>query len=150
MRNMRWLSLCVLPLAFLTGACDEKLSDLTGPTPNLQPTFTSIQREIFNTQDSSGRLACVQCHTNVGRTPAAGLNLVEGAAYAALVGRPSGQKPGAVLVIPGDPDRSYIVNKLEGAPDIVQLRMPRNNGPFLTEGQMAVIRRWIAQGADNN
>jgi hypothetical protein len=150
MRNMRWLSLCALPLALLSGACDEKLSDLTGPTPNLQPTFTSIQREIFNTQDSSGRLACVQCHTNAGRTPAAGLNLIEGTAYASLVGRPSAGSPGQTFVIPGDPDNSYLVKKLEGAPSIVGLRMPRNAGPFLTEGQMLVIRRWIKDGAANN
>jgi hypothetical protein len=147
---MRWLSLCVLPLAFLSGACDEKLSDLTGPTPNLQPTFTSIQREILSTQDSSGRLACIQCHTNVGRTPAAGLNLIEGTAFASLVGRPSLNNPGQTFVIPGDPDNSYLVKKLEGAANIVGLRMPRNAGPFLTEGQMLVIRRWIRDGAANN
>lgn len=148
MRLLR-LFVCALPLVTLTG-CDEKLSDLTGPTPNLAPTFSSIQREIFSTQDASGRLACTQCHTNVGRTPAAGLNLLEGAAYAALVGRPSVNNPGAVFVIPGDPDNSYLVKKLEGAPGIVGLRMPRNNGPFLTEGQMLVIRRWIQEGAANN
>ena len=53
-------------------------------------------------------------------------------------------------MIPGDPDNSYLVKKLEGASDIVGLRMPRNNGPFLTEGQMLVIRRWISEGAANN
>jgi len=149
MRILRLLA-CALPLtAFLSG-CDEKLSDLTGPTPNLQPTFASIQREIFNTQDSSGRLSCIQCHTNVGRTPSAGLNLVEGASYAALVGRPSPLKPGETFVIPGDPDNSYLVKKLEGAAGIVGGRMPRGTGPFLTDGQMLVIRRWITAGAANN
>jgi hypothetical protein len=42
------------------------------------------------------------------------------------------------------------VHKLEGQPDIVGVRMPRGTGPFLTDGQMAVIRRWIAVGAPNN
>jgi len=135
--------------AFLAG-CDEKLSDLTGATPNLAPTLTSIQKEIFSTQDSSGRVSCTQCHTNVGRTPAGGLNLVDGSSYAALVGSPSVQKPGEIFVIPGDPDNSYLVKKLEGTAGIVGLRMPRNNGPFLTEGQMLVIRRWIREGAANN
>ena len=45
-----------------TAACDEALSDLTGPTPNLEPTFSSIQQEILNTTDSSGRPACINCH----------------------------------------------------------------------------------------
>ena len=149
MRHLR-LFVCTVPLVLFSVGCDEKLSDLTGPTPNLTPTFSSIQKEIFSTQDSSGRLSCTQCHTNVGRTPAAGLNLLDGAAYAALVGRPAVNKPGATFVIPGDPDNSYLVQKLEGTAGIVGLRMPRNNGPFLTEGQMLVIRRWIAEGANNN
>ncbi|MFN7980083.1 MAG: hypothetical protein U0P30_18260 [Vicinamibacterales bacterium] len=148
MRLLR-LFVCVLPLLTLV-ACDEKLSDLTGPTPNLTPNLASIQKEIFNTQDSSGRLACIQCHTNVGRTPAAGLNLVEGASFAALVGRPSVNSPGQTFVIPGDPDNSYLVKKLEGATGIAGVRMPRGNGPYLTPGQMLVIRRWIKEGAANN
>jgi hypothetical protein len=131
-------------------ACDEKLSDITGPTPNLSTSFSSIQQTIFSASDPSGRLACVGCHTDQGRTPAANLVLTEGRSYQQLVGRASTGKPGATLVIPGDPDNSYLVKKLERAPDIVGERMPRNNGPFLTEGQMRVIRRWISDGAANN
>ena len=149
MRYLRTIA-CILPLTAFLAGCDENLSDLTGPTPNLAPNFASIQKEIFSTQDSSGRLSCIQCHTNVGRTPAAGLNLVDGASFAALVGRPSVQKPGETFVVPGDPDNSYLVKKLEGSTGIVGLRMPRNNGPFLTDGQMLVIRRWIKEGAANN
>ena len=137
-------------LAIASAGCDEKLSSITGPTPNLSPTFSSIQQTIFSASDSSGRLACVGCHTDQGRTPASNLVLLEGRSYQQLVGRASLGKPGATLVIPGDPDNSYIVKKLERAPDIVGGRMPRNNGPFLTEGQMRVIRRWIAEGAANN
>ena len=137
--------------ASLSGvACDEKLSDVAGPTPNLTPTFSSIQQEIFNTTDSSGRLACIGCHTDSGRTPAGGLVLLEGRSYQALVSQPSRFKAGAVLVVPGDPDASYLVHKLEGAADIVGSRMPRGTGPFLTSGQMQIIRRWIELGAKND
>jgi len=139
-------------LVFTLGAtgCDEKLSDLTGPTPNLEPTFASIQKEIFETTDSSGRLACTNCHSNVGRNPSGGLNLLSGLSYASLVRVASTGKPGAVRVIPGDPDNSYIIHKLEGRSDIVGVRMPRGNGPYLTDGQILVIKRWIANGAPNN
>ena len=138
-------------MALAGTGCDEKLSSITGPTPDLAPTFSSVQSTIFSSSDPSGRLACIQCHTDQGgRVPPAGIVLLEGRAYQSLVGRPSTGKPGAVLVIPGDPDNSYLVKKLEGASDIVGLRMPRNNGPFLTEGQMLVIRRWIRDGAANN
>lgn len=138
----------VAALALGTVACDESLSDLAGPTPDLEPTFTSIQREIFNTTDSSGRQACITCHVAGG--PAAFMPLTEGVSYGNLVNRTSGAKPGAMRVIPGDPDGSYLVQKLEGAPDIVGERMPRTSGPFLTSGQMSIIRRWIAEGANND
>lgn len=140
----------VVSLALASVACDEQLSDVAGPTPNLQPTLSSIQREIFNAQDSSGRLACIQCHTNAGRTPSGGLNLLEGQSYAALVGRASVQKAGAILVAPGDPDNSYLIHKVEGAQGIVGVRMPRGAGPFLTAGQVSIIRRWIQLGAKND
>lgn len=142
--------LMVLALAVGSSACDEKLSDVAGPTPNLQPTFASIQREIFNVTDSTGRLSCTQCHTNVGRNPSGGLVLLEGQAYQALVGVGSRGKPGATLVAPGDPENSYLLKKLDGSPDIIGVRMPRGNGPFLTAGQISIIRRWIALGARND
>ncbi len=148
-RKAVWGLLAILPVLAAAG-CDEKLRDLTGPTPDLQVSFASIQSQIFQTADAAGRTACTNCHTNVGRSPAGGLNLLADFAYNALVNVPSRQKPGAVLVIPGDPDQSYLVQKLEGAPGIVGLRMPRNGPPHLTSGQMMVIRRWIQNGAHPN
>ena len=143
----------ILLAGFLIAAavgCDEKLSSVTGPTPQLEPTFTSIQRDIFGARDLAGRQACTDCHSDVGRNAFGGLVLLQGRAHDALVGRASSGKPGATRVIPGDPDNSYLVKKLEGAPDIAGVRMPRGNGPFLTDGQILVIRRWIQLGAPNN
>jgi hypothetical protein len=137
-------------LALCGAACDESLSDVAGPTPDLEPTFTSIQREIFNVTDSSGRLACIQCHSDNGRVPAGNLVLLEGRSYGQLVGRASSFKAGATLVVPDDPDNSYVIHKLEGRSDIVGARMPRTNGPFLTDGQISIIRRWIELGARND
>ena len=138
----------VLALSVLAGsACDENLSTITGPTPNLEPTFASIQSEIFESTDSSGRTACTNCHTNVGRTPAGGLNLIHDAAYAQLVNTPTRQPVGKTRVVPGDPDNSYLIHKLDGRSDIVGRRMPNNGPPYLTEGQIFVIRRWIEIGA---
>ena len=134
----------------LVAGCDEKLADVAGPSPGLTPTFSSIAQNVFASSDSSGRAACTQCHTSQGRAPAAGLNLLPDVAYGQLVGVPSVLKPTAVRVVPGDAANSYLVHKLEGRPDIVGERMPRTAGPFLTEGQMRIIRRWIDQGAPNN
>jgi hypothetical protein len=139
----------VAALALFT-ACDERLSKIAGPSPNLEPTFASIQRDIFETADSAGRVACTGCHTSTGRNPAGGLNLNHDVAYDQLVNVPSRGKPSAIRVVPGDPDASYLVHKLEGRSDIVGRRMPFSGAPFLTDGQMLILRRWIAIGAPRN
>lgn len=150
----RWIAGLAVVVALCLGAaaCDEKLSSLTGPTPGLEPTWASIHTNIITSSDSAGRSACTQCHTNVGRNPAGRLNLAGDAAsaYAALVNRPSSFKTGAMLIIPGDPENSYFMHKLHGVPDIVGTRMPQNGPPYLTDGQMLVIERWIRNGAANN
>jgi len=140
----------VVILIVVGTACDEQLKDVTGPTPNLEITFSSIQQEIFSRSDSAGRAACTSCHNTAFARFAADLDLSQGNAYADLVGVASTGRRDAVRVIPGDPDNSYLVRKLEGGPNIVGDRMPRTGGPYLTEGQMLVIRRWIREGAINN
>ena len=141
----------VLALLLLTSAaCDEKLSTLAGPTPNLEPTFASIQREIFETTDSAGRTSCVTCHTNVGRNPSGGMILLHDLAYEQIVGVAARGKPGATRLVPGDPDNSYIIRKVEGASDIAGRRMPLSGPPYLTDGQILILRRWIAIGAPRN
>ena len=72
------------------------------------------------------------------------------AAYDQLVGAPSRAKPGAVRIVPGDPDFSYVIRKLEGTSDIVGRRMPTNGPPYFTDGQVLIMSRWIATGAPRN
>ena len=145
MTTRAWL---IAILALTAGACDESLSEFAGPTPNLTPTFSSIQRDIFNATDSAGRVACTGCH-NAQRL-AGNLNLADGSSYAQLINVASSGKAGAIRVIPGDPENSYLIHKIEGRRDIVGQRMPRTAGPFLTDNQIAIIRRWIEEGAQNN
>lgn len=130
--------------------CDQPLSSLGGPTPALEPRFSSIQAQIFESTDSAGRRACISCHTNVGRNPSAGLNLTHDVAYDQIVNMPSARKSGAIRVIPGDPDNSYLVHKVEGLSDIVGVRMPFSGPPYLTDGQILILKRWIAIGAPRN
>lgn len=136
------LTLGALLLAIVASACGS--SPMT-PTPpvNTAPTLTQIQAQIFDP-------VCTTCHTDVGRSPSAGLNLKAGSAFGQLVGVASSNNPGAIRVIPGDANGSYLVQKLEGATGIVGSRMPRNGPPFLTDAQIKVIRDWIAAGALNN
>jgi hypothetical protein len=142
--------LFVVALALFASGCDESLSDVAGPTPNLEPTLSSIQREIFNAADSSGRVACTNCHNTQGARFAGNLNLTEGISYSQLVNIASSAKSGAIRVIPGNANDSYLIHKLEGTAGIIGERMPRTSGPFLTPGQVQIIRAWIDQGALNN
>ena len=150
MRRRIWSIIAVAAATAAVAACDEKLSSIAGPTPNLEPTFASIQKEIFETTDSAGRVACTGCHTSTGRTPAGGLNLNRDAAYDNLVNVPARGKPGAIRVIPGDPENSYILHKVEGRTGIVGRRMPFSGEPFLTAGQILILKRWIETGAPRN
>lgn len=147
-QHVRILLLAVSVTGF--SACDEGLSTLAGPTPNLAPTFASIQSEVFEASDSSGRSLCIGCHTNVGRTPAGGLNLVHDLAYDQLINVSSTQRLGALRVVPGNPDASFLVQKIEGTQGASGLRMPRNGPPYLTDGQILIVRRWIELGAPRN
>jgi hypothetical protein len=148
MRNP--LIVLVFAAGLATSSCDEKLSTLAGPTPNLQPTFSSVQSQIFETTDVAGRQACVNCHTNVGHAPLGGLNLTHDVAYDQIVNVPAHERPALMYVTPGDPDSSYLVQKLEGLPGIAFKRMPFNGPPYLTDGQILILKRWIATGAPRN
>jgi hypothetical protein len=140
-RSLRW-GLFIAVSALAMGGCDEKLSDLTGPTPNLKPTLSSIQSEILTQK-------CIGCHNGSGRFLPAVLNLTEGNSYASLVGVTSIERPALQRVTPGDPENSYIIHKLEGRAGIGGVRMPLTGTP-LTDGQILVIKRWIELGAPNN
>ena len=137
--------LAAIALAFFLGACDEKLSDVAGPTPDLTPTFDSVLQDVFLSTDAAGRTACANCHT--GRLSVVSLNFRATDVYSQIVNVPSRERPELMLVAPGNPDASYLVHKIEGRPGIVGLRMPLNGPPYLTPGQISIIRRWIELGA---
>ena len=150
MRTRVWYLSVLLAATAAFAACDEKLSSIAGPTPNLEPTFASVQKEIFETTDSAGRVACTNCHTSTGRNPSGGMNLNHDVAYENLVNVAGRGKPSAIRVIPGDPENSYIVQKVEGRAGIVGRRMPFSGEPFLTDGQILILKRWIEIGAPRN
>ena len=143
----RCLYCALVMISTLSVGCDESLSDLTGPTPNLEPTFSSIQQNIFSSGDSAGRPGCTNCHNAT--LLRGGLDLSPAVSYNNLVNRASLLRPGATRVIPNDPDNSYLIHKLEGNVPITGVRMPLG-GPYLESGQILVIRRWIETGAPNN
>lgn len=78
------------------------------------------------------------------------MNLLHDFAFDSLVNTSSGQRPGTPRVAPGNPDGSYIIHKVEGRVGITGRRMPFNGPPYLTDGQILILRRWIQTGAPRN
>src|SRR5580658_399016 len=106
----------------------------TGPiTPDLQ----SIEDNVFTP-------ICSKCH--IGASAPEGLQLDAAHAYNALVGVPSVEEPSLLRVNPGNPDQSYMVLKIEGAPGIQGGQMPLGETP-LPQDTIDAIRQWISNGA---
>jgi uncharacterized protein (TIGR03118 family) len=108
-------------------------------------TLTEIQQTVFTPR-------CVGCHD--GSQPAGGalpgsMDLRSGNSFASLVSVPSLEQPALMRVKPSDPDNSYVIHKLEGAPGISGARMPFG-GPFLDQATIDQVKSWIASGAPNN
>jgi hypothetical protein len=109
--------------------------DAAGPPP-----FAAVQK-IFDDN-------CTTCHI-------AGdiVDLSEGHAYMDLVGQPSvaPETCGGTLVVPGQPDASYLYQKLTNDIPCYGSRMPRTEfgSVPLPDCVTNVVRDWIAAGAPN-
>ena len=88
---------------------------------------------------------CIGCH-KPNSDNGGGLDLTEASSYAALVNISSSQVPGLLLVEPNDPDASYLLEKISCSNPQVGNRM--RQGSPLELAQQALVRDWIAQGAE--
>ncbi len=95
--------------------------------------------------------SCISAGCHSGSFPANNMSLVEGEAYDEIVDvapfDPEAASDGLVRVDPGDPDNSYVLLKVAGAPDPrLGSQMPLF-APALSADQVRLIRDWIAAGA---
>ncbi len=114
------------------------------PTPTLTPTPTPATLAEVQAQIFTPTCAVAGCHT--GSVPRGGLNLSDGQSFGNLVGVAAVGNPSAVRVVVGNPDQSYLVQKLEGAAGIVGSQMPFGADP-LSPAQIGLVRSWITAGA---
>ncbi len=108
-----------------------------GSSGPLTADWQSIQDHVFTP-------ICSPCHNGAGAPQ--GLILDAAHSYSLLVGVPSNEVPSLDRVKPGDPNSSYIILKLTGAPGIVGKQMPLDQAP-LPQSTIDVIRQWITNGA---
>lgn len=154
MKNMLFLIFCLLFLCACGAGSGEGL-DENGELPdngnggNAEGvSLQDLVSQIFN-NNALGAQRCTNCHA--GGSPLGGLNLQTAElAYANLVGA-NGEGVNAngnanfKRVLPGNPDESYIILKLEGDARAGS-QMPLNETP-LTQTQIDMVRDWIANGA---
>jgi hypothetical protein len=115
---------------------DENGRPAEGESAPLTAELSSIQEKVFTP-------ICTTCHA--GSAAPLGFRLDADVAYSMLVNAPSVEEPTLLRVAPGNPDASYLIQKLEGTAR-VGARMPLN-GPPLPVETIAVIRQWIVDGA---
>jgi hypothetical protein len=107
-----------------------------GATGPLAPNFDSIQANIFDP-------ICEHCHA--GANAPAGLRLDAANSYASLVGVPSTEVSSVLRVAPGNPNASYLIQKLQGTAGVGE-RMPAGL-PALSQSDIDIVRQWITDGA---
>jgi hypothetical protein len=107
-----------------------------GSGSTLTPDLQSIQQNVFTP-------ICTTCHS--GAAAPLGFRLDAASSFAMLVNAPSVEVPSLLRVSPGNPDASYLIQKLEGHA-AVGGQMPLGQTP-LPQATINVIREWIANGA---
>ena len=91
---------------------------------------------------------CISCHSDAyeGGHPVAGLDLAEGSMPRNAIAARSGQlSDGTLLINPGRPNESYLVEKIEDEPRRGS-RMPHRMPPLSAE-EIETIRSWVLGGA---
>lgn len=99
--------------------------------------FSAIQKEVFDAK-------CVSCHGQ-STFAGAGLYLIGEKSYGALVNKTSKCQPSSLLVLPADPDNSFLYHVITEngvvEHDHVDLFSEKD------ENQIQLIYRWIGNGA---
>ncbi|MHC4235926.1 MAG: hypothetical protein ACYSUQ_12485 [Planctomycetota bacterium] len=119
------------------------ITDVCG-APALVSFVNEVQPIFSNSCAFSG------CHG--GASPAMGMNLTAGQAYANIVDVASVQLPSMDRIEPGMPDLSYLIHKIQGTQASVGgsgLQMPRGGTP-LPQATIDLMRLWVTQGARDN
>lgn len=147
---MRILTRAGLALCAALIACDSD-GGVDPDACSVEPTLSSIHAEAF----VPGCVFDSGCHNQQDMEGDLDLESVAGL-HARLVGALAADENargrGKVLVVAGDPDNSFLLQKLEGrhASDEGELMPDGADEPIDSECRIAQIRAWIAAGAPDN
>lgn len=138
-----WPTAAAAVLLYGCGGSGEGLDTNGRPIQTGAPATAPLTADFQSIQDHVFTPICSVCHS--GAAAPQGLRLDAANSYALLVGVPSVEVPSIQRIAAGNPDNSYLVQKIEGRAAI-GARMPLG-GPYLDAATIAAIRQWIADGA---
>ena len=136
-QNISIFSIVSLFLAACTGGNGSGLPPRLPPGA-FGPNYSEIQANVL-----VPNCATTGCHLGAGAPQ--GLRLDDANSYGLLVGVASSEASSILRVAPGNPDSSYLIQKLEGTAS-VGAQMPLN-APPIEQASIDVIRQWITDGA---
>lgn len=132
----------ILALAACSSEPEEKVSNESAQ-PAVQAVASLYQREIAPMLTTS----CASCHLT--GAEAGNMSLVPDKAISTLVDVKAVGAPSLTRIVPGKPDESYLIMKLEGT-HIEKggsgAQMPFGAPPLSPE-KIAKLRQWISEGA---
>lgn len=128
----------LLAIGFAT-ACSGNSTAASNPT--VDPKLSVIEQKVF-------QVSCTFSSCHSADAPQQGLSLA-GSPYHAIVNQPSAEVPTRMLVVPSDPNGSYLFEKISNDHPASGSRMPYLSNP-LPEGEIAAVRQWIEQGAQDD
>ncbi|HIG17603.1 MAG TPA: hypothetical protein EYQ31_10140 [Candidatus Handelsmanbacteria bacterium] len=107
-----------------------------GDSTAVSVTLSQLSADIF-----TPKCATSGCH---GSFPSAGMSLAAANIAAAIINVPSNQRPNLKRIDPGNPDGSYLLQKVRGIGANAQ--MPLGGTP-LSAAEIQLIADWITAGA---
>lgn len=135
----------ILVLGLTTGGCPTNSGQdpNDGSSSNNDVSFSADIAPLFQSH-------CASCHQPGGFAALSGvsLDLRAGTAYSGLF-EESATATGRQIVVAGDPDASFLFEKVTESSPSVGERMPLF-GAALSDSQIAQLRAWILAGAPNN
>jgi hypothetical protein len=135
MKKQHFISIIVILVAGLAFG----IYFLSNQKKSYQNTEISYNRDIRPILSDK----CFLCHGPDANTREAGLrlDLQEGAFAELLVNK------GHFAVVPGSPEESELIRRIESTDPAVLMPLPESNLPQLTPEEIAVFKQWIKEGA---
>jgi len=110
----------------------------------MEPTFTGVTTHVFIPY-------CASCHTTEDVDEKGELDFETEEVYVQLIDVQAVEAPAQIRVIPGDPDNSFLIHKLENTQGFFEGDvMPPPPSSTLDPELIQLVRDWIADGAQDN